>query len=646
MQSGLFNFFSASSKHHDLVVWASRLVVFAALCLTACSSEELALSQPPTANARAFTLTQVEESSIPFRFIDSQSGQLITEQLKVKFTGAARVRNIQGQVVNERELTVSSGLLTVMPDFRSGETFSLLVGNRQLGYVETGLIVGGGSKFGELATFDVPLIKLTDVSIAGLNSQDLGIAVSKTVISAGSDGSIPALVVVTPNKNITGSFEVVQGQPNPTVAMGEARLEIEPGTRALDTNGRPISISGVLTISAVHYSGQDQDALTRFPGGFVTPVSGVLPQGSAPSGQGVFITGGFATFNVSDSQGRALKNFDRPLQMRIDTPKVTVNPLTAKPYKAGDFFPVYAFDETTGVWSFETQGQVLEKTPPHPSLLEVRYTSRHLTSWNLDNYTSADCPVTVNLPFSRDEVTLRAFGTAAWPFFIPDGILREPSQPGSTSQIRIKLPRVSSTNYTFFNVDNDAVSSAMTINQMRVDVRHKATGGLVGTFYHNNTCGGTINPSLPALRAYDFTVTENCVAPPRLNEGTDLHVTAYGTLRGEAGEQVLLEAKGTTWTRGTDTRSMVLRSDLPDGTKVSRLFLREYLPGGPGADGYRPLSEVNIPNPQQNDTSFAAAFSLVGGCPGGGAPPPAESPPAPPLTPPPPPPPPPPVMSQ
>lgn len=200
MQSGLFIFFSASSKHHDLVVWASRLVVFAALCLTACSSEELALSQPPSANARAFTLTQVEESSIPFRFIDSQSGQLITEQLKVKFTGAARVRNIQGQVVNERELTVSSGLLTVMPDFRSGETFSLLVGNRQLGYVETGLIVGGGSKFGELATFDVPLIKLSDVSIAGLNSQDLGIAVSKTVISAGSDGSIPALVVVTPIK--------------------------------------------------------------------------------------------------------------------------------------------------------------------------------------------------------------------------------------------------------------------------------------------------------------------------------------------------------------------------------------------------------------------------------------------------------------
>jgi hypothetical protein len=329
--------------------------------------------------------------------------------------------------------------------------------------------------------------------------------------------------------------------------------------------------------------------------------------------------------------------------MRIDTPKMTVNPLTGKSYKSGDFFPVYAFDETTGLWSFETQGQVLEKSPPHPGLLEVRYSSRHLTSWNLDNYPSTDCPVTVNLPFNRDVVTLRAFGTAAWPFFIPDGILRESSQPGNTSQVRIKLPRLNSTNYTFFNVDNDAVSSAMTVNQLRVDVRHKASNGLVGTFYHNNTCSVTIDPTLPALRSYSFTVAEHCVAAPRINESTDVHVTAYGTLTSSAGEQVLVEAKGTSWTRGADMRSMVLRSDLPEGTKVSRLLLREYLPGAPGADGYRVLKEVNISAAEQGNSSFSTSFSLVGGCPGVGEPPPVGPPPAPP---PPAPPAPPPVMSQ
>lgn len=622
MQPGHFNLFSASSKHHDLMVWASRFVVFAALCLTACSSEDLALSQTSGGSARAFTLTQVEENSIPFRFIDSQSGQLITEQLKVKFTGAARVRNIQGQVVNERELTVSNGLLTVMPEFKAGETFSLLVGNRQLGYVETGLIVGGSSKYGELTTYDVPLIKLSNSSIAGVNSQDLGIAVAKSDVSTSPDGSLPAVSLVTPNKNITGSFSTVEGQPAPTVAMGEARIDIQAGTKALDSNGRPIVVSGPVTVSAVHYSGQDEDALVRFPGGFVTPVSGALPQGSAVSGQGMFITGGFATFNVTDSQGRALKNFDRALQMRIDTPKVTINPSTSRPYKAGDTFPVFAFDETTGAWSFETLGQVFEKTPPHPSLLEVRYSSVHLTSWNLDHYPPTDCPLEVILPFNREDVTLRAFGTAAWPFFIPDGILRDPSQPANASRVRINIPRLNSAGYNFFNVDTNQVSTPSRVNQLRVDVRHKVTGALVGTFYHDGSCGGTKDPELPELRPYDFTVTENCATPARLNEPTDMHVTAYGRLKGSAIEQVLLEVKGTNWVKGaTDSRSVVLRSDLPEDTVVTRLLLREYLPGPTGLDGYRALRDVAVPAAQQANSSFALSFSLVNSCPGSGGPP-------------------------
>ena len=114
MQSGLFHVVSSASRHHQWVVWASRFLVFAALCLTACSSEELVVGQSPGNTSRAFSLTQLEENAIPFRFVDSQSGQVITEQLNVKFTGAARVRNVQGQVVNERDLTVSNGLLTVM----------------------------------------------------------------------------------------------------------------------------------------------------------------------------------------------------------------------------------------------------------------------------------------------------------------------------------------------------------------------------------------------------------------------------------------------------------------------------------------------------------------------------------------------------
>lgn len=622
MQSGLFHVFSSASRHHNWVVWASRFLVFAALCLTSCSSEELALGQAAGNAARAYTLTQLEENAIPFRFIDSQSGQVITEQLNVKFTGAARVRNVQGQVLNERDLTVSNGLLTVMPDFTAGNTFSLLVGNRQLGYVETGLIVGGGSKYGELSTFDVPLIKLTNTSITGINSQDMGISVAKSSVPAMPDGSLPAVTLATPSKNITGSFPVEQGQPLPTMATGEARIEIQAGTKALDSNGRTVVISGPVTVSAVHYSGQDEDALMRFPGGFVTQVSGVLPLGSASSGQGMFITGGFATFNVTDSQGRALKNFDRALQMRIDTPKVTMNPSTGKPYKAGDTFPVFAFDETTGRWSFETLGQVFEKSPPHASLLEVRYSAQHLTSWNLDHYPSTDCPLEVTLPFDREQVTLRAFGSAAWPFFIPDGVLRDQNQPSNPNSVRLKLPRLSSAAYNFFNVDTNEVSTPSAVNQLRLDVRHKVTGSLIATFYHDGSCNVTKDPDLPDLRAYDFNVTENCATSARLSEATDMHVTAYGRLKGSSTEQVLLEVKGTNWLKGgADSRSILLRSDLPQETLITRFLLREYLPGPTGLDGYKALREVSVPASQQSNSSFALSFSLVSSCPGGGGPP-------------------------
>lgn len=622
MQSGLFHVFSSASRHHQWVVWASRFLVFAALCLTACSSEELVVGQSPGNTARAFSLTQLEESAIPFRFVDSQSGQVITEQLNVKFTGAARVRNVQGQVVNERDLTVSNGLLTVMPDFTSGDTFSLLVGNRQLGYVETGLIVGGGSKYGELTTYDVPLIKLTNTSITGINSQDVGISVARSSVQTMADGSLPGVTLVTPSKNITGSFPLAQDQPLPTVATGEARIEIQAGTKALDSNGRAVLISGSVTVSAVHYSGQDEEALMRFPGGFVTPVSGVLPTGSASSGQGMFITGGFATFNVTDSQGRALKNFDRALQMRIDTPKVTMNPSTGKPYKAGDTFPVFAFDETTGRWSFETLGQVFEKSPAHPTLLEVRYSAQHLTSWNLDHYPPNDCAVEVTLPFDRDDMTLRAFGTAAWPFFIPDGVLRDPTQPANSNRVKLKLPRLNSAAYNFFNVDTNEVSTPSAVNQLRVDVRHKVTGSLVGTFYHDGSCGVTKDPALPDLRAYEFNVTENCATSARLNEATDMHVTAYGRLKGSATEQVLLEVKGTKWVKGgSDSRSILLRSDLPEETVITRFLLREYLPAPTGLDGYKALREVSVPASQQSNSSFNLSFSLLSSCPGGSGPP-------------------------
>ena len=78
-------------------------------------------------------------------------------------------------------------------------------------------------------------------------------------------------------------------------------------------------------------------------------------------------------------------DFDTPVSLSIDLPK-TSRKRDGTLFAAGDTYPVWSFDETTGKWKFETEGAVAEKSPVDPAFFKVSFQSTHLSYWNLDFY--------------------------------------------------------------------------------------------------------------------------------------------------------------------------------------------------------------------------------------------------------------------
>jgi hypothetical protein len=135
------------------------------------------------------------------------------------------------------------------------------------------------------------------------------------------------------------------------------------------------------------------------PGGFAATVqvpaanAGVL-NGVAPDA-GTFVTAGFAQFNVTDSQGNAIKTFDKPLTLGIDMPKGTLG-ADGNPVTAGDSYPVWSYDDANGNWNFEKMGTVAEKTPVDPANFTVQFQTNHLSTWALNTYLPS-CPMAATL---------------------------------------------------------------------------------------------------------------------------------------------------------------------------------------------------------------------------------------------------------
>jgi hypothetical protein len=413
-------------------------------------------------------------------FVDARTDAPITDTLTVQFTGPAvdsgEVLDSTNKSVKGKSYTTTNGLITAAANFNgSNDVFSVLGGNLAKGWNTSGVqILRETSKLGD----QIITVRLNNNNNAAAIQADttLGIGMVAGNTTAGVGGVLPAVTLSTTDKTVTNA----EGSNE---SVGTAKITIPAGTIARDAAGNVAS--GALKLTVTKYANSDVDALAAFPGGF-SP-NAVLANGTTATGN--FVTGGFAQFNLTDSTGKAIKKFDTPIQLTIDLPKTSKNPSTGALLKAGDTYPVWSFDEVSGKWVFEADGQVREKTPVNASNFEVVFSSTHLSYWNLDYFGSDSCTGTIN-------------------------IARNPASDARPLYIDI----VGVTGSRFYRSYSSFTDSTVTLlNSPRINVNvtlKDSKGNVVGSSLNQNLCSG-VNVSTIQLPAITYAtlqtnVTESC----------------------------------------------------------------------------------------------------------------------------------------
>lgn len=334
-----------------------------------------------------------------FTFVNASDNTPITDELTVTFMGdsvdGGEVVDQDNVSVKGKTYTVKNGVLLAAANFdlsTAKDVFTVIAGNRTAGWNESGQQM---AKSTSAEGDQVVTIKLTNTKPAAVEAVNkdstLGLAMKVTEIAKTTGGEIvtTSQVVAVADKDVT----TVDGDTKP---VGVASVTFPASVKPKDETGAVVNVTNGVTVSVTKYSADESRALAAFPGGFTPSVNvpTTAPTGTIPAGTtadtGGFISGGFAQFNVTDNAtGKALKTFDKPLTLKIDLPKGSLDADgNAINTTDNNKYPIWSFDQASGKWVYETDGEVKEKTPADPNNFEVEFKSNHLSYWNLDFYGS------------------------------------------------------------------------------------------------------------------------------------------------------------------------------------------------------------------------------------------------------------------
>ena len=166
---------------------------------------------------------------------------------------------------------------------------------------------------------------------------------------------------------------VVETAPD-SITRSTASVTLTPGTTVRSASGT--ALTGALTTTVVNQNNQNVESLDTFPGGFVVTLAGQSLENV------VFLSGGFVTVSIGDTQGNRAKTFSQPLVITMQIPGRTINPNTRKPIANGDQVPIWSYDINTGAWTFEQRGTAVG--PNANGNFTVSLQSNHLTPFNID----------------------------------------------------------------------------------------------------------------------------------------------------------------------------------------------------------------------------------------------------------------------
>lgn len=322
-------------------------------------------------------------------------GSLITDELEIKFQGSSvdnnRVVDAANQSVKGKTFKTTSGTFAIAANLTGDEFFTVVAGNREKGWQETGVQVTKSTSSEGTNTLVLKLVNTKDVAAINADTS-VGLSINTQAVAKTDTGAVTsatAPVVLTANSKVVTNAE---GVAEPT---GTATVTLPANVNAVDSTGKKINLTNGVSLTVVKFSNAEANSLSAFPGGFAPAVE--TATGSTRN-DGAFISGGFAQFNLTDNAtGQPLKQFDKDLELAIDLPKTSKSP-TGAALTVGDTYPVWSFDETKGTWKFEADGVIAEKTPVDPNNFTVKFKANHLSYWNLDFYENT---CTANLTLNR-----------------------------------------------------------------------------------------------------------------------------------------------------------------------------------------------------------------------------------------------------
>ena len=323
-------------------------------------------------------------------FKNAITGKVITDRLSVTFTGAAELKAADGTSLNGKTITITTGIVGLGASFSAtAKDFLVEAGNPLLGWVETGTRVLGDSSVSGDKTLELLLVNTNQAAAINASTAPVTMATATGTVTASGAVSVP-VSLATPTKTVINAEGVSE-------TVGSSTLNLPVGVIGTTASGQ-LPAAGPLKVSVVNYANSNVNSLTAFPGGFAATVTGAPASvlNGVGANAGTFITGGFAQFNVNDSNGNAIKNFTQPIALSIDFPKTTLSANGTTVLKPGDLYPVWSYDDDTGTWKYEKEGTVAEKTPVDPNNYTVKFSTNHLSSWNLGFYV-ASCTGRINL---------------------------------------------------------------------------------------------------------------------------------------------------------------------------------------------------------------------------------------------------------
>lgn len=247
------------------------------------------------------------------------------------------------------------------------------------GYVETSSAV----------SVETEGISESQVTLVPIASPPEGVAgTSESTGSASTEGKTTEdILVVTPPESQSG---------------GQAAIEIPAGTLLTTAEGEPLT--GSLQATVTYFNNQAPASLEAFPGG----LDNVTVEGQTE--RGAFISAGFVSVSLTDSQGREAANLSSAADVTLSIPEGTINPETGQPVQPGDVIPLWSLDPETGTW--KSEGEVVAESPAKADLsaqlasfegsrnLLARFATDHFSYFNLDYYRNR-CLVGHSFQFDR-----------------------------------------------------------------------------------------------------------------------------------------------------------------------------------------------------------------------------------------------------